>query len=90
MQNAKCKMNEAFRLGESHFYGIPLRIKTQRIPPSKEIFIAVASVSFSRSPILHFAFCILHLMGLILLPQKVSDPLDDLVAVQRNLPQHLA
>ena len=58
MQNAKCKMNEAFRLGESLFYGIPLRIKTQRIPPLKEIFIAVASVSFSRSPILHFAFCI--------------------------------
>ena len=36
MQNAKCKMDEAFRFGESLFYGIVFVIRDpKRIRPTK-------------------------------------------------------
>ena len=63
MQNAKRKMNIAFRLCESLFYGMgTLANDPQAIVPAKEIRDDLTVIPFLRALILHFAFCILHFL----------------------------
>ena len=57
MQNAKCKIDEAFRLRESLFHGNILHADTQKASAHKGIFKEnFFRFSLSRSLILHFAF----------------------------------
>ena len=61
MQNAKCKIDEAFRLRESLFHGNILHADTRKASAHKGIFKEnFIRFSLSRSLILHFAFRILH------------------------------
>ena len=61
MQNAKCKIDEAFRLRESLFHGNVLHMDIRKAYAHKRIFKENFSrFSLSRSLILHFAFCTLH------------------------------
>ena len=58
MQNAKCKMNEAFRLGESLIYGIPLKADFQKSYDLNRKFHRYGFCFLFPFP--NFAFCILH------------------------------
>ena len=60
MQNAKCKIVEAFRLRESLFHGKPrLDFLTKRFYPKKGKSL-ITRLRFLVLPPPDFAFCILH------------------------------